>query len=230
MCARILQAHVRATREGALGAGARRRVRAAEGGLRPVADLGAARQRATLRGVRAARSSPPRCCSSIVPKGFFPVQDTGVIVGVTEAAADDLVRGPRRAAAGAGRRAARRPGGREPVVVRRRRRHERDAEQRPPADQPEAARRARPTTSATVMRRLQARAARSSGHRAVPAGRCRTSRSRTASAARNTSTASSIRTGRSSRSGRAACSTRCGASPRCRTSPPTSRPAGCAPT
>ena len=40
----------------------------------------------------------------VVPKGFFPVQDTGVILGISEAAADDLVRRHGAAAAGARRR------------------------------------------------------------------------------------------------------------------------------
>ncbi len=37
----------------------------------------------------------------VIPKGFFPVQDTGVILGISEAAADDLVPGDGGAAAGA---------------------------------------------------------------------------------------------------------------------------------
>ena len=45
----------------------------------------------------------------IVPKGFFPVQDTGVIIGVTEAR-DRVVPGRVRAPAGACRRAAEGPG------------------------------------------------------------------------------------------------------------------------
>ena len=39
---------------------------------------------------------------AVVPKGFFPVQDTGIIVGRHRSAADHLVCRPRRPAAGAG--------------------------------------------------------------------------------------------------------------------------------
>ena len=38
----------------------------------------------------------------VIPKGFFPVQDTGVIQGISEAAAVGLLRGDGRAPAGAG--------------------------------------------------------------------------------------------------------------------------------
>ena len=39
----------------------------------------------------------------VIPKGFFPVQDTGVIQGISEAPQTRLVRGDGRAPAGAGR-------------------------------------------------------------------------------------------------------------------------------
>ena len=90
----------------------------------------------------------------VVPKGFFPVQDTGVILGISEAPQTHLVRGDGRAPAGAGRRDPEGSGGREPVVVHRRRRHQHDAQQRPHPDQPEAARRAQISAS-DVIRRLQ---------------------------------------------------------------------------
>ncbi len=44
-----------------------------------------------------------RCSTSSIPKGFFPVQDTGVIQGISEAPQIDLVRRDGRAAAGARR-------------------------------------------------------------------------------------------------------------------------------
>ena len=74
----------------------------------------------------------------VVPKGFFPVQDTGVIQGISVAAqtasfdamaehqqalADGDPEGPRR---------------RQPEFVHRRRRQQHDAEHRPLPDQPEA--------------------------------------------------------------------------------------------
>ncbi len=78
----------------------------------------------------------------VVPKGFFPVQDTGVDPGDLGGAAVDLVRGDGRAPAGPGPRDPAGSGGGEPVVVHRRRRDQHDAQQRPHPDQPEAARRA----------------------------------------------------------------------------------------
>ena len=42
-----------------------------------------------------------------IPKGFFPVQDTGIIQGVTQAAQDDFLRPDGRASAGLGRRRSR---------------------------------------------------------------------------------------------------------------------------
>ena len=77
-----------------------------------------------------------------IPKGFFPIQDTGAIQGITEAPQTHLVRGDGGAAAGAGARHPAGSRGGEPFLVHRRRRHQLDAEQRPHADQSEAARRA----------------------------------------------------------------------------------------
>ncbi len=84
-----------------------------------------------------------------IPKGFFPVQDTGVIQGVSEAAQTISFRAMSRAAAGAGQGDSAGPGGREPVFVHRHRRHQHDAEQRAHSDQPEAARGAQDQTRAT---------------------------------------------------------------------------------
>ena len=97
-----------------------------------------------------------RSSTSIVPKGFFPVQDTGVILGISAGAADGVVRRHGAAAAGAGGGDPAGPGGGEPVVVHRRRRHQHHAQQRAHPDQPEAARgaprRAPPTSSAACSR------------------------------------------------------------------------------
>ena len=72
----------------------------------------------------------------IVPKGFFPVQDTGLIMGVTEAPQTISFTGlAERQQALA--KAPYGPGRAESLVIRWRGRHERDAE-RPASDQPEA--------------------------------------------------------------------------------------------
>ena len=78
-----------------------------------------------------------------IPKGFFPIQDTGVIQGVSEASQtvsfeemsrlqQDLTAGDRQG-----------PRGGKPVVLHRDRRHEHHPEQRTNPHQPEAARRTR---------------------------------------------------------------------------------------
>ena len=85
----------------------------------------------------------------VIPKGFFPVQDTGVILGISEAPQSDVLRGHGRPAAGAGDGDPEGSGRREPVVLHRHRRHEHDAQQRAHPDQPEAARRAQDPTRAT---------------------------------------------------------------------------------
>ena len=78
-----------------------------------------------------------------VPKGFFPVQDTGVIQGISEAPQSISFAAMAERQQALARVVLRGPGGREPVLVHRRRRHQHHAQQRPHADQPEAARRAR---------------------------------------------------------------------------------------
>ena len=79
----------------------------------------------------------------IIPKGFFPVQDTGVIQGISQAPQTIRFEGDGGEAAGAGEGHPAGSGGGEPLVVHRRGRHEHHAEQRTDVDQPEAARRAR---------------------------------------------------------------------------------------
>ena len=108
-------------------------------------------------------------------------------------AADRVVPGHVRAPAGACRRAAAGPGRREHLVVHRRGRHERDAEQRPRANQPEAAVRAPRPASSESSGACSAAWRTSPGSRST-CRRCRTSRSRTGSAARSISTASSTPT------------------------------------
>ncbi|MEJ1971216.1 MAG: efflux RND transporter permease subunit [Lacunisphaera sp.] len=76
----------------------------------------------------------------IVPKGFFPVQDTGAIQGVTEAPQSVSLRRHGRTPAGAGGADARGSGGAQHLVVHRGGRHQLDAQQRPHADQSAASR------------------------------------------------------------------------------------------
>ena len=68
------------------------------------AALGAAAPDRDAARRRRRRSSLTVVLYVVVPKGFFPVQDTGVIHGHLRGAADDLVRGDGRAPAGAGAR------------------------------------------------------------------------------------------------------------------------------
>ncbi len=76
----------------------------------------------------------------IVPKGFFPVQDTGVILGITEAPQTISFPAMAERQQAAGEHHSEGSGCGEPVVVYRHRRHEHDAEQRAHPDQPEGSR------------------------------------------------------------------------------------------
>ncbi len=123
----------------------------------------------------------------VVPKGFLPLQDTGVIVAVTEA--EQSVSIPRMSAlqAQAAELIQQRPGGLGRGVVRRRRFDQPDAEHRAVDDRAEAAPRAR------RQRRCDRRAPDRSACTTSPAcrcscSRCRTSRSAPASAAPSSST------------------------------------------
>ena len=80
----------------------------------------------------------------VIPKGFFPVQDTGVIQGISQAPQTISFAGHGQSAAGAGEGHPAGSRGREPLVLHRRRRHQHHAQQRTHLDQPEAARPARP--------------------------------------------------------------------------------------
>ena len=76
----------------------------------------------------------------VIPKGFFPVQDTGLIQAITDAPPSVSFRGDERAPAGARHGDPEGPRCRQPVLLCWGGRHQPDAEQRPHADQPEAAR------------------------------------------------------------------------------------------
>ena len=128
----------------------------------------------------------------VIPKGFFPVQDTGVIQGISQAPASTSFTAMAERQQALARRDPARSGGREPVVVHRRRRHQHDDEQRAVLDQPEAAggaRRVRRTWSVGFARPSRARftastlftAAGPEHHRPGPrrAARCISTRSRT---------------------------------------------------
>ncbi len=90
----------------------------------------------------------------IVPKGFFPVQDTGRDPGHLRSAAIGQLRLDGPLAAGIDQGHPARPCGREPVVVHRHRRHEHHAQQRPHPDQSQAAGRT-PHHAIEIIRRLQ---------------------------------------------------------------------------
>ena len=76
-----------------------------------------------------------------IPKGFFPVQDTGLIQAITEAPQSVSYGDMARRQADHGRGDPQGPGRREPVVLHRRRRHQHHPQQRPHADQPQAGQR-----------------------------------------------------------------------------------------
>ena len=137
----------------------------------------------------------------VIPKGFFPVQDTGVIMGISEAPQTVSFPAMAERQQALARVILAGPGGREPVVVHRHRRHQHDAQQRPAS---------RSTSSRS--RRATRRRARSSGgcsralaavegdHAVHAAGAGHHGRE-TASAARSSSTASRTPTPASSRPG-----------------------------
>ena len=90
----------------------------------------------------------PRWCSPsflyiVIPKGFFPVQDTGVIQGISQAPASISFAAMAEAQQELAKVILAGSGGREPLVVHRRRRHQHHTQQRPHVDQPQAARPAR---------------------------------------------------------------------------------------
>ncbi len=92
----------------------------------------------------------------VIPKGFFPVQDTGVILGISEAPQSISFRGDGRAATGPGRDHPGRSSRRKPLLVHRRGRDQQHPQQRAHPDQLEAACRTeteRPARSSTGYKR-----------------------------------------------------------------------------
>jgi multidrug efflux pump len=77
------------------------------------------------------------------PEGFFPVQDTGLILGVSEAPQSISFAAMAERQQALAQVILRDPRGREPLVLHRHRRRQHDAQQRARPDQPEAARGAR---------------------------------------------------------------------------------------
>ena len=159
MCARLLR-HTPEDEQSRFYRADRRMVRPRHRALRRDARLGARPPGADAAGRHRHARRSTVVLYIFVPKGFFPVQDTGVIQGISEAPQSISFAAMARAPAGAGQGHARGSGGGKPVVVHRRRRHQHDAEQRPHADQPQAARRSAPSAT-EVIRRLQAASSRS---------------------------------------------------------------------
>ena len=129
----------------------------------------------------------------IIPKGFFPVQDTGVIQGISQAPASISFTAMVKAQQELAKIILQDPGGRKPVLLYWGRRHQHHAEQRPHVDQSETA---RPARSERLRRHPPAQQLARPGQRisSSTCSRCRTSPSTTASAVRNISTRSKIPT------------------------------------
>ena len=148
--------------------------------LRSRADLGARRTGAP----RCSRPSrpwwSPWSSALITPKGLFPQQDTGLLLGVTEAAPDvsfaTMSERQRAVADVVMQRSRRRSGG----VVHRRRRHQPDAQQRAPLD-PLKPRAERNANAQQIMDRLSERGCQRSAASSSTCRRCRICRSRAAS-------------------------------------------------
>ena len=138
MCAKILR-HKPEARAGLVLSQVRRCLQLGDRAVRRDSAMGPAAISASRSGYTVATLVVTILLYIIVPKGFFPVQDTGVILGISEAPADDFICRDGEAAAGAGARHPAGSGGGEPVVLHRRRRHQHDPEQRTDSDQSEAA-------------------------------------------------------------------------------------------
>ena len=91
----------------------------------------------------------------IIPKGFFPVQDTGVIQGISQAPQAISFAAMSEQAAGAGQSHPARSCGGKPLVVHRRGRHQHHPEQRAHFHQLKAARASAHISASDVIRRLQ---------------------------------------------------------------------------
>ena len=75
----------------------------------------------------------------VIPKGFFPVQDTGVIQGISQAPQTISFAAMAQKQQELAKVILQDPAVREPFLVHRRRRHQHHAQQRPHVHQPEAA-------------------------------------------------------------------------------------------
>ena len=141
MCAKLLH-HTEPRHRVAHRALVEREVPGAHRPLRSGAQLGARAPAADARWWRVATLALTIALYIFIPKGFFPVQDTGVIQAITEAPQSvSFADMSRRQAQLAGRHP-QGPGRRQPVLVHRRGRHQHHAQQRPHADQPQAGERA----------------------------------------------------------------------------------------
>ena len=169
MCARLLRHTAGVTSRAGFTAPREQAFDAVIAVLRQDAAMGAAHQTATLLVAAGHAGCDRACCTSSCPKGFFPVQDTGVILGISEAPQTVSFAAMADATAGAGRRHSARPGGGEPVVVHRRRRHQHDPQQRPHSDQPEAARTSARISAATSSAACNRQLAKRRRHHAVHA-------------------------------------------------------------
>ncbi len=114
-----------------------------------------------------------------IPKGFFPVQDTGVILGISEAPQSVSFQAMAERQQALAKVVLRGSCRREPVVVHRHRRHQRHPEQRTHPDQPEAARAARSERQRSDPA-AAAEAGAGGGHHAVHAAGAGSCRSKTA--------------------------------------------------
>ena len=161
-------------------------------------------------------------CSSIIPKGFFPQQDTGLITGISEAAQDIsfaemcaqqqalgeiVLQDPAVATVGHGSAAAGNALNNGRLFITLKPRDERDAS----ADE--------------VIARLRPKLDKVAGRAAVPAGGAGHQRRRPRRRARSTSTRCRTPTSTSSTSGRRSARQAARRCRSCATSPPTSRPA-----
>ena len=192
------------------------------------------------RGLRwVARATARRCSSSrsgrsaltvvlfiIVPKGLFPQQDTGLLMGFDRGAAGRLVRRDERSArARSTRSSATIPT--SPLRLVHRRGGPATGQHRAPsfidAQAAPAAKRDAPTRSS---RGCAAEAREGRGDQPLSCSRRRTCASAGAWRGRSTSTRCRTRTSTSSAPGRRACSTRCASCPSSRTSTPISRTRG----
>ena len=188
LCARVLQGHHARGREAELRAARLRGdVQALAARLRVVARPGARATSSIMLVVTLATLAGTVWLYIVIPKGFFPIEDTGFIIGITEGPTDISFHGDGRAPAQGRRHHARRSGGRLRQFDGRRRRPESDHQQRPHVHRAQAARRARRDSTA-VIQRLRAQRQRRHRHADLISSRSRTSTSAAASPRASTST------------------------------------------